>query len=379
MKTPFIALTALLMVAGASQAAHIGVKGKCTLARAIVSANTDASRFCTPGHGPDSISLPLNSSIVLTQVNNTTLGRPMGLPAIRSAIGINGNGSTIRRVLTAPLFGIFAVSRAGRLTLNNLTVADAEAPPVGGLYNFGTTFINNSTFRHNIRAVTNEGSLFVNGSNFIANNGGAIVSHSSSAPDVTTVIRGSSILRNVAGGAAVYLSGTALIADSDVMKNSSFTGSASSNSLLPGGITVNGNVVIRDSTITGNTSETRGGGIGVTANGILTLVRSIVSGNHAPIGPEIYVSPGGVVLGDTNNVIGQQGTAGVLGFVPGPSDVVPNVPAQQVVNPQTGIPAPNSLVIDGVTDGTCADPTAVDGNGDGGVACDIGAVEVPVE
>jgi len=48
-----------------------------------------------------------------------------------------------------------------------------------------------------------------------------------------------------------------------------------------------------------------------------------------------------------------------------------------VVNPETGIPPPNSPAVDGVTDGTCQDPTAVDGNGDGGVACDIGAVEVP--
>jgi len=101
------------------------VKGRCTLARAIVAANNDASRLCTPGRGPDSISLPVRSSLVLTQINNTTLARPMGLPVIRSAMGINGNESSIRRVINAPRFGIFGVSKAGRLTLNNVRVSGA--------------------------------------------------------------------------------------------------------------------------------------------------------------------------------------------------------------------------------------------------------------
>src|SRR5215217_6062704 len=280
MRTPLLALAALLIAAGASHAAHISVKGRCTLARAIVAANNNASRFCTPGRGPDSISLPVRSSLVLTQINNTTLARPMGLPVIRSAMGINGNESSIRRVINAPRFGIFGVSKAGRLTLNNVRVSGA----IGGLHNFGTTFINSTTFRHNSRGVTNEGSLFVNGCNFIANNGGAIVSFSSSTADVTTVIRGSSILRNIAIGAALNLYGTALVADSTIADNFSAAGD-NPTGIRSGGVLINGAVVIRDSTITGNISQTRGGGIGVTANGTLALIRSIVSGNHAPIAP----------------------------------------------------------------------------------------------
>jgi hypothetical protein len=372
-----IGVLLLIMPAGALLAAHITVKGPCTLARAIASANNDASRFCTPGRGPDSIGIPANSRIVLTQANNTKFGRPAGLPVIRSAMGINGNGSTIQRALTAPKFGIFAVTTAGRLTLNNLDISGADAAPAGGLYNFGTTYLNASTFRNNSRGVTNEGSLFVNSSNFIANNGGAIVSFSSSTADVTTVIRDSVISRNSAVGAALFLSETALITDSIIANNLSGIGHASSHSMVPGGILVNGNTVIKDATITGNVSETRGGGIGVTGHAILALIRSVVSGNHAPVAPEIFVAPGAIVLSDTNNVIGQQGMAGVAGFVPSPSDIAPVTPVEAVVDPVTGIPAPNSLVIDGVTDGTCTDPNAVDGNGDGGVACDIGAVEVP--
>ena len=69
----------------------------------------------------------------------------------------------------------------------------------------------------------------------------------------------------------------------------------------------------------------------------------------------------------------------MTGFTPGPSDIVSTTPVEQVGNPQTGILAPNSPVLDAVTDGTCTNPLAVDGNGAGGVACDIGAIEVPAE
>jgi len=136
-------------------------------------------------------------------------------------------------------------------------------------------------------------------------------------------------------------------------------------------------LTIKDSTITRNTAQSAGGGIAVVQKSILVLVRSIVSGNHATVAPEIYVQPGSAVIGDNNNVIGQHAEPGVQGFVPSPSDTTPGTPVKAVVNPKTGAPAPNSLVIDGVTNGTCIDPQAVDDNGDGGVACDIGAVEVP--
>jgi parallel beta-helix repeat protein len=106
------------------------VGGKCTLGRAIVSANNDASPrgVCTPGRGADRIVLPRGSTQTLTTVNNTNYG-PTGLPTIRSVITIAGNGSTIRHAGTAPKFRILAVAQTGALTLQNTRVS-AGGPAV---------------------------------------------------------------------------------------------------------------------------------------------------------------------------------------------------------------------------------------------------------
>ncbi|HKF96381.1 MAG TPA: hypothetical protein VKB96_17670, partial [Gammaproteobacteria bacterium] len=80
---------ALLLLLGQTPvfAATIVVGGPCTLARAMVAANTDtrAGGFCRPGLGPDTIVLPPNRPQVLTGVNNRVYG-PTGLPVIRSSI-----------------------------------------------------------------------------------------------------------------------------------------------------------------------------------------------------------------------------------------------------------------------------------------------------
>ena len=115
MKVKLVIGAALIMAAGALQAVHITVKGRCTLARAIVSANNDASRFCTPGRGPDTIGFPAKQVIVL--IKGSIFRGKTGLPLIRSAIAINGKGSVIRRALGAPALDLFNVARSGRSTL----------------------------------------------------------------------------------------------------------------------------------------------------------------------------------------------------------------------------------------------------------------------
>jgi hypothetical protein len=98
---------ALVLAATQADAAVINVGGACTLVRAMVAANNDttATGHCRKGLGPDTIVLPRGSTQMLTAVNNTNYG-PAGLPTIRTTITIDGNGSTIRRVRTAPRFRI---------------------------------------------------------------------------------------------------------------------------------------------------------------------------------------------------------------------------------------------------------------------------------
>ena len=76
----------------------------CTLRDAITAANTDTpTGGCPAGNGVDTIELPVDVTITLTAVDNTTTGEN-GLPVVASAITINGNGATIERFLFGHLW-----------------------------------------------------------------------------------------------------------------------------------------------------------------------------------------------------------------------------------------------------------------------------------
>jgi hypothetical protein len=127
----------------------------------------------------------------------------------------------------------------------------------------------------------------------------------------------------------------------------------------------------------------------------------LISGNNVfgySGAPEILNS-GGVVLADNHNLFGVDGHAGVEGFSPDATDIVPpaGVLLNNILDPtlannggptqQTHALVPGSPAIDaGGTDCTDATgaplttdqrgkPRLVDGNGDGTPACDIGAFE----
>lgn len=132
---------ALLLVLGQApaMAATINVGGACTLVRAIVAANNDttANGHCKKGSGADTIVLPLKSTQKLTTINNTDYGGT-GLPTIRSVLTIDGNGSTIKRVASAPKFRIFAVAEMGNLRLQEATVSGGVEVSSDGPQGVGT-------------------------------------------------------------------------------------------------------------------------------------------------------------------------------------------------------------------------------------------------
>lgn len=106
-----------------------------------------------------------------------------------------------------------------------------------------------------------------------------------------------------------------------------------------GGITngSNGILTLVSSTVTGNavTADVyyqNGGGLAV-FDGTLTLQRSIVSGNKANTSSEIWAGSDAVVKADDFNLFGHDGDAGVVGFTPGATDVVPNKPVSGILLP----------------------------------------------
>jgi len=316
--------------------------GQCSLIEAIVNANNDAATHpdCAAGSGADTIVLPANANVTLSAVDNSNLG-PAGLPVITSRITIEGTGATIARQGNAPAFRLMAVANSGDLTLQRVTLSGGFSPVAAGVYNSGTLTIENSTISGNT-------------ANF--SDGGVYNSRRSDAGRSLT---------------------------------------------------------ITNSTISGNRADRGGGGIlnseyskncfmyygslycsyGIT----LTLNRSLIAGNQATVGPEMENL--GAVNANNFNLFGSNGNAGVSGFAPGPTDIVPapGMAIAQILGPltfnggptQTHALVAGSPAIDAGDPGGCRDSQGallttdqrglarhVDGNNDGTVSCDIGAVEL---
>ncbi len=131
--------------------------GNCSLGEAIQAANTDTTvDACPAGNGDDIIRLA-TGTYTLTQPDNSVLGAT-GLPAITSAISIDGNDAIIERSAAAgtPDFRPFYVSAAGTLELHNLTVQNGrlkaqnfDTDRGGAIFSSGGLILDNVTISGN--------------------------------------------------------------------------------------------------------------------------------------------------------------------------------------------------------------------------------------
>ncbi len=351
----------------------------CTLIDAIIAANTDtAIGGCPGGSGADTLVLRPGSTHTLDSFYDDFSG-PTGLPVITSEVRIEGNGATIRREATAPAFRILAVSSSD-LTLHGVTVTggigtfDERYAPGGGLWATDSTItIRNSTISGNSGswgggiATSGGGPITITNSTISGNTGRGAFFGYSTRDSASVVIMNSTISGNTRGGIAVWGRGPTTIANS---------------------------------TISGNTALIRHYGGGVLARGgeytseHLAFDRSIVAGNTAKDNSQVLAGSFVTVTADNYNLFGTDGDAGVTGFTPGASDIVPaeGVQLSAILNPNladnggptlthalvTGSPAIDAIPASadcGVTDQR-GESRPQDGNGDGVPACDIGAYEV---
>jgi hypothetical protein len=246
--------------------------------------------------------------------------------------------------------------------------------PRGGLANYGGTLtVTHSTIAGNTARGDGGG---------LANSGGTCtVTHS-------TISGNSACSEEGGSGGGVWNSGTLTV------RNSTISGNSACSS---GGVSNSGTLTVLNSTITGNSAIDVGGGVWNRRYGTLTVARALISGNTAPTGPEVF-NPDGTVIADNRNLFGVNGDAGVEGFTPGPTDVVPPTGVQlpDILDPtlafhggftQTHALVPSSPAIDAAGP-VCLDaagdpltmdqrgkPRPIDGDGDGTAACDIGAFE----
>src|SRR5262245_29099381 len=343
---------------------NIAADGQCSLIEAIVNVNNDAATYpdCAAGSGADTIVLPTNANLMLsnpygalyTGPNGTVAGPPLGLPPIASQITIEGNGAIISRPEGAPAFLLMAVrgnvflgvgvppGLRGDLTLKNVTLSgglDGGAfNPGGAISNSGTLTIENSTVSGNTSVGLNFGTL--------NNNGGGTLTIKNSTISGNTA-------RDVAGGESTISNngGTLTIENSTISGNTgqgvanlygNLTIQSSTISANQGGGVgnVGGRVAIANSTISGNIANT-GGGLsnnhsvygycdffGSCSPGTVTLSNSVIAGNQATVGSEI--ANDSTVNASNFNLFGSNGNAGVSGFSPGPTDIVPSVPLAQL-------------------------------------------------
>jgi hypothetical protein len=181
---------------------------------------------------------------------------------INMSLRLNGAGATKTIIDGGQTIRVISIlNTAANVTLSNLTIRNGVAAGGGGILNWGTLTVNNSTISGNIAAssysavgagIYSSGALTINNSTLSGNAGSS----------------------NFLYGGAIYSSGTLAINNSTLSGNSAqgFNGGGG------GGIYIgSGTAKISNSTIAGNSGTPSGGGI--YSGGQATIQNSIVANN----------------------------------------------------------------------------------------------------
>jgi hypothetical protein len=406
------------LIAGSAAAVVFNCAGgdSACLIAAINSANANGE--------VNSINLGAGTYALISAQDNDATDGPSGLPAITSRLTITGaDPATTVIQRDAGLFRIFRIVAAGDLTLENLTVrrgtVSFTTTEGGGLLNRGKLTISNSTVTQNEAVerrgggISNYGSLTIRDSTISENSAdlgccndsaGGIFSNGSLTISHSRVI-GNHDADGAMGG--IFSGGT-----SSVIESSTISGNSSDfgvGGVIAGSITnsvISGNAVQRgvggvvantivNTTIAGNSVFDQG--VGGVQGGSLT--NCTVVANFAadpPFGP---AGVGGGNLKNTilagniggdcssatslgNNIIGDP-TGCTITLLPSDLTGDPGLGAFQ----DDGTPGnghtpllPGSQAVDAGDPASCSPmdqlgQARVDGDGDGNIVCDIGAIE----
>jgi hypothetical protein len=288
-----------------------------------------------------------NAGGSVTLVDSHVVGTATGLinaggSAVLRRSTITGSGTTLGPDDT----GGGAIRNSGTLVLTNSAVTGNEAVfDAPGISNGtdGVLTIVDSVVADNVityegigGGIENWGTLVLVRSTVSGNSadiGGGIFSGGrANATLVDSTISGNRALGAYGyGGGGIAIAGTVTVDNCTVSNNAAALG---------GGLYVwaDGALTLANSTVTGNTTRHAGGGMFL-QRGTITVRRSIVSGNLATAYPgarEVYVTDfyaSTAVAADDYNVFGHDGDAGVTGFTPGTTDIVPTKPLDGILLP----------------------------------------------
>ena len=282
--TPGAAFAATMNVA-AGVAPDVNADGKCSLNEAIFNANNNRAMHpdCPAGSGTDTIILPVGSKQVLTNSVGPLPGSKyyaQGVPKIRSAIVIEGRGSTIERADGSPIDVMMVVETNGDLTLNETIVSGRPAAA--------------STYHNDAVCMLNRGKLtFTKGSLLRGYNANPFYDFGYSSGgsglrnEGTATLSNSTVAQNYGNrGSGIYnaANATLLVSDSVVSNNLAHSDLASDLLAVGAGIHNRGALTVRNSSISGNRTDAIGMAGGIWNDGTLTVDNSVVSGNVAWIG-----------------------------------------------------------------------------------------------
>jgi len=256
----------------------------------------------------------------------------------------------------------------------------------GALYNNGLLEVDNTTISKNI-AAEHGGGVLANAFNYhepycTTNISNSIISSNSAHFDgggiqsfnCTLTVENSTVIANKAGpGGGGISSGAA----PGVIENSTISGNSAK---YAGGI-YGASLTLSNSTITGNKGKIAGG---VYNRGDMTIKRTLVSGNKGSAA-EVKHNGTGITV-DNHNLFGTNGNAGVIGFTPGASDIIPptGTTITKILGPlaDNGGPTPTHALVPGspAIDAAPVGPDCPSEDQRGiarpqGAACDIGAFE----
>ena len=251
--------------------ASITVNATCSLANAIIAANTDtATGGCTAGTaGSDTITITAagTSSGVITLSSQLTI---QGTSSQRSIIVIEGGNYTISGNDSTR---IFLVQGRGRLTLNNLTITNGYADAGGAIKvnSGGALSVNNSTIQN---------------SEAHATDGGGIMCDSCTGSVTNSVIANNDATDD---GGGLYSSGTLTVTSSIVRNNTAVDDGGGIYVSTPSAST---SVTIKRSSLSGNSATgTNGQGGAIYSSGAIGLVsiaNSTIYDNRARAGAAFF-------------------------------------------------------------------------------------------
>lgn len=387
--------------------------GSCTLRASIDEANALV--------GADTVSLPSGKYLLWG-----------GMLAITDDLTINGAGADRTTVSGNRKARVLSVASAAAVTLTNLKVQNGSDPLGGGVYNAGTLTLGDVMFSSN-RApnnglgggIYNDGTLQLTDVTFSRNYatgaagsfGGGLYNHA----DAT--LSRVAFMSNRAGGCGggVYNTGTLRMADVSLTRNrasnsggglfnetgsaqlSHATINANQAKLIGGGVFNYGDVSLGNATVDANRAAD-GGGL-FNRYGTMTLTNVTVSRNRAGTGAGLYndrvydlgtVSLRNTILADNQpqnctpdplTSLGHNLDSGVSCALSGPGDRSATDPMLGGLRDNGGFTLTRALLSGSPaidtgdntgcpTTDQCGAARPADGNNDGVVECDIGALEV---